>query len=152
MRSCGTPSSPSAHITFCTLTDVLRPQILIMIFPSPTLSCPRKWACFIARIVDVPPERREGPDHPPSRRMPPNKMTSIEPTGFFRQHDRDAGADRIGELGSARDQLLLIRIVFERSLGHRADQDFEKLGIDAAGRAFGGRSGHGAFRIYTATL
>src|SRR5690606_5666928 len=28
MRSCGRPSSPTAHITFCTLDDVLRPQIL----------------------------------------------------------------------------------------------------------------------------
>src|SRR6266481_9676715 len=34
MRSCGSSSSPTAHITFCTLTEVFRPQILIMAFPS----------------------------------------------------------------------------------------------------------------------
>src|SRR5215218_5883421 len=144
MRSCGTPSSPSAHITFCTLTEVLRPQTLIMSFPSPTLSCPHSRACRIARIVDVPPGSRECRITHSSRRMTPKKMTSIEPTGFFRQHDWDAGSDRIGELGRTRDQLLLTRIVFEWSLGHWADQDFEKLGIDAAGRALGGSTGHGA--------
>src|SRR5262249_49811938 len=34
MRSCGSSSSPTAHITFCTLTEVFRPQILIMALPS----------------------------------------------------------------------------------------------------------------------
>jgi hypothetical protein len=29
MRSCDSPISPTAHITFCTLDDVFRPQILI---------------------------------------------------------------------------------------------------------------------------
>src|SRR4051812_46265699 len=33
MRSCGSFSSASAHITFCTLIDVLRPQILSMALP-----------------------------------------------------------------------------------------------------------------------
>src|SRR2546430_15996612 len=36
MRSCGSSSSPTAHITFCTLTEVFRPQILIMALPSLT--------------------------------------------------------------------------------------------------------------------
>ena len=43
--------------------------------------------------------------------------------GLFRQHDRDAVADRIGEFGRTRDQLLPRRIVFERTLGQRTDQD-----------------------------
>src|SRR5437660_10906993 len=68
---------------------------------------------------------------------------SIQPARFFGQHDRDAVADRIGELGGARDQLLLLRIVFERALGQRADQNFQELRIDAAGGALG-RGGHGA--------
>ena len=33
MRYCGSSSSPTAHITFCTLTEVFRPQILIMALP-----------------------------------------------------------------------------------------------------------------------
>src|SRR6516225_11236518 len=33
IRSCGSSSSPTAHITFCTFTEVLRPQILIMVPP-----------------------------------------------------------------------------------------------------------------------
>src|SRR5437588_10749623 len=60
---------------------------------------------------------------------------SIQPARLFRQHDRNAVADRIGELGGARDQLLLLAVVFERALGERSDEDFEQLGIDAAGGA-----------------
>src|SRR5439155_10511461 len=56
---------------------------------------------------------------------------------LFRQHDRDAVANRIGELGRARDQLLPRRIEFERALGHRTDQDLEQLWIDGAVEAFG---------------
>src|SRR5438876_7035897 len=70
---------------------------------------------------------------------------SIQPARFFGQHDRDAVADRIGELGGARDQLLLLRIVFERALGQRADQNFQELRIDAAGGALG-RGGHDALQ------
>src|SRR5262249_30501663 len=33
MRSCASSSSPTAHITFCTLTEVFRPQTLIMAPP-----------------------------------------------------------------------------------------------------------------------
>src|SRR5262249_33367848 len=65
------------------------------------------------------------------------ERASIQPARFFRQHDRDAGADRIGELGGARDQLLFLRVVFERALGQRADQNFQELRIDAAGGALG---------------
>src|SRR5215218_11066339 len=68
---------------------------------------------------------------------------SIQPPRLFRQHDRDAVADRVGELGGTRDQLLLLGVVFKRALGQRADQDFQELRIDAAGGTFGGRGGHG---------
>src|SRR6267154_1245487 len=75
--------------------------------------------------------------------MTPSKTASIQPARFLGQHDWDAGTDGIRELGRARDQLLLLRIVFERPLGQRADKDFQELGIDAAGRALGGRGRHG---------
>src|SRR5215211_4934656 len=51
------------------------------------------------------------------------------------KHDRDAVADGISELGRARDQLLLVRIIFERRLGERAYEDLEELGIDELRRA-----------------
>src|SRR5437763_16010356 len=60
---------------------------------------------------------------------------SIQPSCLLRQHDRNAAADGVGELGGARDQLLLLRIVFEWSLSQRADQNFQQLRIDAARRA-----------------
>src|SRR5256885_5822656 len=43
-RSCGSLSSPTAHITFCTLIEVVRPQILSMVVClfQPNLSCPAK--------------------------------------------------------------------------------------------------------------
>src|SRR3954452_23680275 len=69
---------------------------------------------------------------------------SIQPPRLFGQHDRNAVADRIGELGGARDQLLLLAVVFKRALGERADQDFEQLGIDAAGGTVGC---HDGFRV-----
>src|SRR5579862_1312167 len=62
--------------------------------------------------------------------------TLINLARLFRQHDRDAVADRIGEFRGARDQLLLRRIVFERAFGHRADQDFQQLGVDGVFRTF----------------
>src|SRR5436309_13285369 len=99
MRSCASFSSPTAHITFCTFTEVVRPQILIM------------------------------------RSLP--LMSSIQPPRFLRQHDGYAVPDGIGELGGARDQLLLFRIIFQRTLGERADQNFQELRVDAAGRPLG---------------
>src|ERR1041384_5426181 len=50
------------------------------------------------------------------------------------EHDRDAVADGVGELGGTADQLLALGVVFERRLGERADQDLEELRIDDAGR------------------
>src|SRR6202048_2473566 len=53
---------------------------------------------------------------------------SLDLPRLFRQHDRDAVADRIGELGRARDQLLLRGVELERPLGQRTDQDLQQLG------------------------
>ena len=38
-------------------------------------------------------------------------ISVLQPPRFLGQHDRDAVADRIGELGGARDQLLLVGVV-----------------------------------------
>src|SRR5438876_6971458 len=62
---------------------------------------------------------------------------SIQPSCLLGQHDRNAAADGVGELGGARDQLLLLRIVFEWSLSQWADQNFQKLRINAARGAVG---------------
>src|ERR1700757_4651572 len=51
---------------------------------------------------------------------------------LFRQHDRDAVADRIGELCGARDQLLPRGVELQRSLGDRAHQDFEQFWVGGA--------------------
>src|SRR5260370_37793259 len=66
---------------------------------------------------------------------------SLDLPRLFRQHDRDAVADRISELCRARDQLLGSRIEFKRTLGDRTDQDFQQFGIDGV---------FGAFRIHGA--
>src|ERR1700719_2906238 len=66
----------------------------------------------------------------------------IELPGFFRQHDRDAVADRISELCGARDQLLLLGVIFQRTLGERAHQDLQELGIDGTGGTIGWHRGH----------
>src|SRR5579883_816777 len=55
---------------------------------------------------------------------------------LFRQHDRNAVADRISEPGRSGDQLLPGGVEFERTLGHRADQDFQELGVDGVFGAF----------------
>src|ERR1700688_3775224 len=118
MRSCGRPISPTAHITFCTFDEVFRPQILIILSPAIDRA---SW---------------------PGLSRPSTPSLSVDPAGFLGQHDRDAVADRIGQLGGARDQLLLLRVVFERALGQRADQDFKQLRIDTVGGTVGGRRGH----------
>src|ERR1041384_2367548 len=65
----------------------------------------------------------------------------VQPSRLFGQHDRNAVADRVGELGGARDQLLALAVVFERPLGERADENFEKLRVDARGGTI--RAAHG---------
>src|SRR6185436_1577960 len=64
-------------------------------------------------------------------------ISSLDLPRLFGQHDRDAVADRVGELGRARDQFLPGRIELERALGHRTDQDLQQLWIDGAVEAFG---------------
>src|SRR5262249_22768654 len=125
MRSCARSSSPTAHITFWTFTEVLRPQILIIAFRL------RSVVTRVSRNLR-PPERAD-------RRaaLPTFEQTSIQPARLFRQHDRNAGADGISKLGRARDQLLLLRIIFERPLCQWADQNFQELRIDAAGGTVG---------------
>src|ERR1700692_1157775 len=112
MRSWASSSSPMPHITFWTWAEFLRPQTFSMGRSSMTSA------------------------------MGSGAPRSIERTRLLGQHDRNAVADRIGELGRARDQFLLVLVVFERALCQRADQDLEQLGIDAAGRAIGRCGGH----------
>src|SRR5262249_32787334 len=64
---------------------------------------------------------------------------SLQPACFLGQHDRDAVADRIGELGLAGDQLLFGRVIFKRPFGDRAHEDFQQFRIDAVWRPFGRR-------------
>src|SRR3954447_16645689 len=64
-------------------------------------------------------------------------LSSLDLPRLFRQHDRNAVADRVGELGGARDQFLPGRIEFKGALGHRTDQDLQQLWIDGAVEAFG---------------
>src|SRR6266700_404434 len=68
--------------------------------------------------------------------------SSLDLPRFFRQHDRDAVADRIGEFGRTRDQFLSRAVELQRPLGQRADQDFQQFRVDGAFKAFG-RGGHG---------
>src|SRR5690242_15495489 len=103
-RSCASPSSPIAHITFCTLDEVLRPQILIM------LSCLLVFA-FIDALV--------------------------QPPRLIDQHNLNAVADRKGELGLTRDQLLSRRVIFQRTLGEWTDQNLQELRVDTVRRPIG---------------
>src|ERR1044071_5940119 len=79
-------------------------------------------------------------------RCPPH---SIQLARLFGQHDRDAVADRVGELGGARDQLLLLGVIFEPPLGERAHENFEQFWIDAAGGTVGC---HDRFRVMSGTI
>src|SRR6266851_1287612 len=73
----------------------------------------------------------------------------LEPARFLRKHDRNAVANRIGKLGGPRNQLLLLGIVFERTLGKRADQNFQKLGVNSARRTVGRYRVHGRVHSFT---
>src|SRR5262245_32276853 len=59
---------------------------------------------------------------------------SIQSTRLFREHNGDTVANWVGELGRARNELLAGRVVFERTLGQGADEDFQQLRINAACR------------------
>src|SRR6476660_5091865 len=65
------------------------------------------------------------------------KPPSLNLPGFLRQHDRDAVADRISKFCGTRDQFLPRGVKLQRTLGQRADQNFQKLWIDGAFKAFG---------------
>src|SRR5260221_1921387 len=51
---------------------------------------------------------------------------------LFRQHNRHAVADRVGEAGGAADQLALGPVEFQGPMGHRADQDLQEARVDLA--------------------
>src|SRR5215469_8203965 len=57
-------------------------------------------------------------------------LARLDLAGLVDQHDGDAVADGVGEPGLAADQLLRRRVIFQRALGQRADQDLQQLGID----------------------
>src|SRR5262249_2135402 len=100
MRSCASPISPIAHITFCTFDDVVRPQIFMVFLPISVIASEAKQS---------PPRRMCRGDCFGVLRTPRNDSEkSLQPPRFLGQHDRNAVADRIGELGGARDQLLLL--------------------------------------------
>src|SRR5215813_14104142 len=80
MRSCSSLSSPTAHIAFCTLDDVLRPQILIIAISLPDI--------FLANGA-AKRDRRGGPGDDGWKRRAP----LFEPARLFRQHDGYAVAD-----------------------------------------------------------
>src|SRR6478735_3699125 len=75
-------------------------------------------------VVMGPGVRRDGVD-------------SLDLPCLFRQHDGNAVADRVGEFGGARDQFLPRAVEFQRPLGQRTDEDFQKLWIDGTVGAFG---------------
>src|SRR5262249_53357717 len=132
MRSCSSLSSPTAHIAFCTLDDVLRPQILIIAIYSLIFPGLESWSRGAAKQY-----RRDRPGD----EVETDTSSLFEPTRFFRQHDGDAVTDRIGELGLARNQFVTLSVVFERPLRQRADENFQQFRIDAIRRPFGGRDG-----------
>src|ERR1700704_6307927 len=65
------------------------------------------------------------------------KPLSLDLPCLFRQHDRDAVADRISEFCGSRDQLLPRCVKLQRTLGQRTDQNFQQFWIDGAFEAFG---------------
>src|SRR5690242_11075481 len=68
------------------------------------------------------------------------RIRLVDLARLFRQHDRNAVADRISEFRGARDQLLTGGVELQRSLGQRADQDLQQFGIDGVFGAFHGLS------------
>src|SRR5579872_734071 len=69
---------------------------------------------------------------------------SIDRPRLLLQHDRNAVADRIGELGRMRDQFVVLLIPDQRLLGLGTDQDFQQFGIGFFVRAIGWRCAHGS--------
>src|SRR5579859_1434508 len=69
---------------------------------------------------------------------------SIDRPRLFLQHDRNAVADRIGELGRMRDQFVVLLIPDQRLLGLGTDQDLQQLGIRLLVRTVGRRAVNGS--------
>src|SRR5262249_23715135 len=136
-RSWASPRSPIAHITFWTLDEVFLPHTLSIASSCLFDTNRSAGAENNQRMIPKSGNRFSEQDHAPSL---------IESPGFLRQHDGDAVADRIGELGGTRDQLLFLRVVLERRLGDRAHQDFQELRVDGVGGAVGRRGAHGCAR------
>src|SRR5262245_1419395 len=81
MRVCSSPSSPTAHIAFCTLDDVLRPHILIIA------------ASFLHSLWRGEPSLgiADGADH-----LAPGYDLALEVGRCFRQRlDRHVETDRL---------------------------------------------------------
>src|SRR5450631_2038247 len=78
------------------------------------------------------PPRRLGRSWHGSRRpfVSPGAALSIKRARLLWQHDWNAVADRIGKLGRARNQFLILRVIFEGRLGARTHQDFKQPRID----------------------
>src|ERR1700733_4211606 len=82
--------------------------------------------------------RRAGRDALGSRNPPPQPLSRwrgerpslVELARLFRQHDRDAIPDRIGEPRGARNELLPNRIVSELRTRHWANKDLEEASVD----------------------
>src|SRR5579875_474759 len=160
MRSCARPSSPTAHIAFCTLDEVLRPQILSMrlsFLPSAIRSGRAPGARItVALMAPRPVAVRAIGLRPNATRRGSGTaaavQASFQPARFLRQHDRNHVANGIGKLGLARDQLLPFGVVFERALRQRTDENLQQFRIDAARGTFGGRrGGHGRLPGHSAT-
>src|SRR5262245_55169999 len=155
MRSWARPSSPTAQIAFCTLIEVLRPQILIMRPPAHPLSRhSSEVGLSTGENRTLIPDTRAGAEHDPEKWIPVfGKDSCSRNSGLLRlapgarlflQHDRNSVADRIGEAGLFGDQLLLDGVVGERDPLLRADQELQELAVDAAGGMVG--IAHGALR------
>ena len=65
------------------------------------------------------------------RHLPPAPTVgSVELPRLFLQHDRDAVADRVGQMRGLRDQLLPMGVIAERAMGHGADQRLQHAAVD----------------------
>src|SRR3990172_733765 len=74
-------------------------------------------------------------------------LALVELARFFRQHDGNAVADRIGQARGAADQLLTLGVVVERGLGQGANQDLQRFWMEAAIAAALGRVDHGCVSL-----
>src|SRR4051794_20802462 len=90
--------------------------------------------CSAEAVIAIPKGTASNANAPTAA---PARTVSLDLARFFRQHDRNAVADRVREFGGSRDQLLTGRIEFQRSLGQRTDQNLQQFWIDGGFNAFG---------------